>query len=101
MTSLEDSLSQLLGDPKMMAQIMSLAQSLGQQAESAAPEERAQPSQIPDFSALAGAVSVDKEQQALLRALGPYISRERCGKLERAMRAAKMASLASEMLLRR
>lgn len=41
---------------------------------------------------------IDKNQQALLRALSPYISRERSAKLEKAMRAAKMARLASAFL---
>ena len=101
MSSLEESLSQVLGDPQMMQKIMSLAQSLGQQ-----PQEPAPPPQdpMPDLQKLAGLASfaaVDKDQQALLRALGPYISRERRSKLERAMRAAKMATAASTMLLGR
>lgn len=109
MSSLEDTLSQVLGNPQMMQQIMSLAQSLGQQEQEQPTPPPPQPPQptMPDpamlqgLAGLAGMGTVDKEQQALLRALGPYISRERRGKLERAMRAARMASVASEMLLRR
>lgn len=109
MSSLEETLSQVLGNPQMMQQIMSLAQSLGQQEQQpqSPPSPSPPPPAVPDgatvqrLAGLAGMGSVDKDQQALLRALGPYISRERRGKLERAMRAAKMATAASEMLLRR
>ena len=41
---------------------------------------------------------IDQNQQALLRALTPYISRERRNKLEKAMRAAKIARTASAFL---
>ena len=41
---------------------------------------------------------IDKNQQALLKALNPYLTRERIMKLEKAMRAAKIASLASTTL---
>ena len=97
MSSLEESLSQVLGDPQMMGKIMSLAQSLGQQ-----PQEQPPPQEpLPDLQKLAGLANlatVDKDQQALLHALGPYISRQRQRKLERAMRAAKLATAASSML---
>lgn len=105
MSSLEETLSQVLGNPQMMQQIMNLAQSLGQQEQEKPPQPAPPP--MPDpaaMQAMAGIAkigAVDKDQQALLRALGPYISRERRSKLERAMRAARMASVASEMLLRR
>jgi len=42
--------------------------------------------------------SIDKNQQALLRALSPYLSRQRIKKLENAMRAAKMAGFAASAL---
>ncbi len=108
MSSLEETLSQVLGNPQMMQQIMTLAQSLGQQEQPPPPPAPSPPPPVlPDgatvqkLAGLAGMAGVDKDQQALLRALGPYISRERRGKLERAMRAAKMAAAASEMLIRR
>ena len=41
---------------------------------------------------------VDQEQQELLHALSPFLSQSRIGKLERAMRAAKMAGFASALL---
>lgn len=100
MSSLEESLSQVLGDPQMMQKIMSLAQSLGQQPQEQPPPQEALPD-LKNLAGLANLAAVDKDQQALLRALGPYISRERRSKLERAMRAAKMATAASSMLLGR
>lgn len=41
--------------------------------------------------------AVDENQQNLLCALSPYLSSGRVEKLERAMRAAKMAGLASAL----
>ena len=101
---MEEKLGAILSNPQMMQQIMSMAQAM-----SPPPEGREQPPEpappaLPDFSVmqkLAGMTrqsGIDKNQQALLRALSPYISRERSAKLEKAMRAAKMARLASAFL---
>ena len=67
--------------------------------------EPAAPS-IPNFDpkllqALAGLSrqgGIDANQQALLKALSPYLSRDRVNKLERAMGAARMAGAASAFL---
>lgn len=104
MSQLEEQLGQVLSNPQLMQQIQSLAQSLGAGQK---PEEPAPPSPslpLPDpgllqrVSALAGNAGVDADQQALLNALGPYLSRERVSKLEKAMRAARMAVFASSFL---
>lgn len=108
MDGMEEKIGTILSNPQLMQQIMSMAQSLNQSAD---PPQKPQPKQepspsIPDIdpamikklSGLAGLSSVDREQQALLTALSPYLSRERIGKLEKAMRAAKMARLASSLL---
>ena len=50
------------------------------------------------LSTLAGNAAVDGNQQALLRALNPYLSNKKVDKLERAMRAAKIARMASGFL---
>ena len=42
--------------------------------------------------------SIDKNQESLLKALRPYLSRQKLEKLERAMHAAKMAGIATEMV---
>ena len=49
------------------------------------------------LSGLMGAGGMDKNQQHLLRALSPYISQNRLIKLEKAMQAAKMARLATNL----
>ena len=102
---MEEKLGAILSNPQMMQQIMSMAQAMSppQEAKPEQPPEPAPPA-LPDFSVmqkLAGVTrqsGIDKNQQALLRALSPYISQERSAKLEKAMRAAKMARLASAFL---
>lgn len=102
MDQMEDKLGAILNNPQLMGQIMSMAQSLGQ---SPADQESSPPSQ-PNFDpailaklgSLAGQGQMDGNQQALLTALHPYLSRRKVDKLERAMRAAKMARMASSFL---
>ena len=111
MEGMEEKLGAILNNPQMMQQIMAMAQSLGNQAEPEVKKESArQPDSlapaIPDIdvgmiqrlSSLAGQSSIDQDQQTLLKALSPYLSHDRMGKLERAMRAAKMARMASSLL---
>ena len=105
MSEMEEKLGAILSNPQMMQQIMSMAQAMSPPPE-AKPEQPPEPAPpaLPDFSVmqkLAGVTrqsGIDKNQQALLRALSPYISRERSAKLEKARRAAKMARLASAFL---
>ena len=104
MSEMEDKLNSVLSNPQLMQQIMSMARSLGQNTE--APPEPKQEVALPQFdlatmqklSGLASQSSIDQQQQALLKALSPYLHRDRIAKLERAMRAAKMAGLASTFL---
>ena len=107
MSEIEEKLGAILSNPQMMQQIMSMAQAMSPPPEpQGRPEQPPEPAPpaLPDFSVmqkLAGMTrqsGIDKNQQALLRALSPYISRERSAKLEKAMRAAKMARLASAFL---
>ena len=104
MDAMEDKLNAILGNPQMMQQIMSMAQAMGQQEE---PKPEPPPqnnstgldlAMIQKLSGIARQSSIDKNQQNLLRALGPYLSRERIVKLEKAMRAAKIAGIASTAL---
>lgn len=108
MSELEEKLGALLSNPQLMQQISSLVQAMGQPSQPAPsappmPEPSPQPPE-PDFSQLQGLASLlqnnrtDANQKALLRALSPYLSPWRVGKLERAMRASKMAGLASVLL---
>ena len=106
MADMEQTLGNILNNPQLMQQIMNMAQSL---APSESPPPQTEPAGIPAMAGIdpgmvaklasfAGKTGVDSNQQALLQALGPYISQPKVGKLERAMRAAKMASLASGFL---
>ena len=97
----EEKLSAILSDPDMMQKIQAMAQSLGQ-----TPDPQPQTKDVPQIdigmlqklSGLAGQTSIDTNQQALLQALSPYIGRTKMTKLEKAMRAASMARLASGFL---
>ena len=101
MDAMEEKLGSILGNPQLMQQIMTMAQSLSGPQEVQTPES--QPPSQPEFDpallqkimGIAGQMGVDPHQQALLRALQPYLTRSRIEKLERAMRAAKLANLAS------
>ena len=105
---MEEKLSSILNNPQMMQQIMSMAQTLGQSNPPVPPQEplKPEPFGLPDIdlgliqklSGFAQQSGISREEQALLKALGPYLSRNRVSKLEKAMRAAKMAKFASSFL---
>ena len=110
MDDMQNQMNALLGNPEMMQKIMAMAQSLGQSQgndQQAAPQKQEQPgftmpdidlSMVQKLSGLAGQSNIDNNQRTLLRALTPYLARERISKLEKAMRAAKMANIASAFL---
>ena len=126
MSELDDKLNSILSNPAMMQQIMSLAQALNQ-SEAQQPPPQQPPAQQPQvtqpqipqdhfaptndrginpnllskIAALMQRGSIDKNQEALLRALRPYLNNQKLEKLERAMHAAKMAGIASEMVTTR
>lgn len=110
MDDIQNQMSAILGNPEMMQKIMAMAQSLGQQ-QPQKQENGPQKQDAPDFSlpdidlsmvqklsGLAGQSSIDSNQRTLLKALTPYLSKDRISKLEKAMRAAKMANMASAFL---
>ena len=123
MDDMEQKLGQILSNPQMMGQIMAMAQNLSQ----AAPQPQRGGSQNPvqnqpqnspqqagpapvslpeglnlaaiqNIAGIVGKTGVDSNQRALLRALNPYLGQERIAKLEKAMRAAKIAGFASSIL---
>ena len=112
MAEMEDRLNAILGNPQMMQQIMSMAQTLGQTQSDPPKQEQKQPDHsrqtqnaaAGEIAALGSLVNlakkagIDKNQQALLKALHPYLNKDRIAKLEKAMRAAKMAAMASSVL---
>lgn len=105
MDDFENKLGQILGNPEMMGKIMAMAQSFGGQDTPPEPQpqqEAAMPeidfAAIQKLTGLMGKAGVDREQKALLAALSPYISTNRIQKLEKAMRAAKLAGVATTFL---
>ena len=106
MENLEEKMGAILSNPQLMQQIMSMAQSLGnpevqkqeppQQEVPAMPQ--IDPAMLQKIMGIAGQTGIDNNQRALLSALRPYLTGHRLGKLEKAMRAAKLASLASSFL---
>lgn len=111
MDQMEEKLGAILGNPQLMQQIMNMAQSLNAatpeppppppkqeppQAASSTPDM--DPAMIGKIMSLAGQSSIDSNQKALLRALKPYLSGQRLQKLEKAMRAAKLAGAVSTIL---
>jgi len=111
MEGIEEKLNSILSNPQMMSQIMSMAQAFGSNQESnqhaQEPAPKPEPTATPAFTAnfdpallqkvvgIAQQTGIDRNQQSLLKALGPYLSRDRIVRLENAMRAAKVASIAS------
>lgn len=111
MDDMEQKMNAILGNPQMMSQLMAMAQSLsGQQQDthSVQPTPPApKPSPLPagidlnmvqKVAGIAQKTGIDRNQQQLLKALSPYLSKERITKLEKAMRAAKIAGLATSIL---
>lgn len=109
MSEMEDKLGAILSNPAMMQQIMSMAQTLGNTASTPeqAPDNTPSPPEstpamdsaaLQKLLSLASQTGIDANQKALLHALSPYLSHDRIGKLEKAMRSAKLANLASSAL---
>ena len=106
MEDMESKLGAILNNPDMMAQIMSMAQQFSG-GESPPPPPPEPTPNLPDgmdmgmlmkVAGMANSASVDKDQRALLLALRPYLTADRIGRLEKAMRASKLAGLASSFL---
>ena len=110
MDDMQSQMNEILNNPQMMQQIMALAQQMKpsqpQKQEANPPPQAAMEQAFPDIdmsmiqklAGFAGQSNVDSNQKMLLKALAPYLSKDRLSKLERAMRAAKMASMASAFL---
>lgn len=106
MEDMQSQMNAILQNPEMMAKISALAQSLGGASPETPKPPPAPEGGFPDIdigmlqklSGFASQSSIDSNQQNLLRALGPYLKGDRIHRLEKAMRAAKMARLASGFL---
>lgn len=109
MDNLEEKLNAVLSNPQMMQQVMAMAQNLGLGNPPAPEPAPPPPSQAPQFqgidmgmlqkfSGIAQNSAIDQNQQTLLHALSPYLTGDRIGRLEKAMRAARMAKFATGLL---
>lgn len=107
MSELEEKLSALMSNPQLMQQIAAMAQAMGSAQQTPEPQKQApnhQSMPLPDpglmqmLAKTAGQSGVDGNQTALLQALSPYVNSSRLQKLERAMRAARLAGTASLFL---
>ena len=115
MDELERALRAVLDDPAQLQELRALAGSLGLgQPDAAAPQEAAPPvaepppppAQPPKPPVQAAAMlrqagKADKKQEALLLALKPFLRKDRQSKIDRALQAARLASLASLALKNR
>lgn len=104
MNEMEEKLDSLLSNPQLMQQIMTMAQSIGGERPPEPPPDKTELlpgidlSLVQKISGMARQSGIDKREQALLRALEAYLTADRVGRLEKAMRAAKMAKLAIGLL---
>lgn len=105
MEDLQAQMNAILQNPQMMQTIMNLAQGMGQPPPEPPREPEVNPvaagpdlAMLQKLSGLAGQSQINPDQKRLLSALGPYLSQDRVGRLERAMRAARLARLASSFL---
>lgn len=107
MEDIESKLGAILNNPEMMQQIMAFAQNFNQKSDTSKQETPQQepagfpqidPAMLQKLTGMAQNSRIDNNQQLLLKALRPYINNRRISKLERAMRAAKMAGLATSFL---
>ena len=121
MDDLERALRAVLDDPAQMQELRELAGEMGFSApqpqsvsatapKAAEPEPKPKPVQAvfqqqplpePAAAMLRQAGKMDKKQEALLLALKPFLRRERQEKIDRALQAARLASLASLALKNR
>ena len=106
MDGFQAQMNSILQNPEMMEKIMSMAQSLSQSQDENMPPKEQPTTIMPEIdldtiqkiSGILGQSNIDKNQRSLLNALSPYINSSRITKLEKAMRAAKLATLASSLL---
>ena len=103
MDEMEDKLGALLNNPQLMQQIMTMAQSMGgtSQTESPPKQEHAagiDVAMLQKMTGLAQKSGIDQREKALLQALDAYLTGDRVIRLEKAMRAAKVAKLATGFL---
>ena len=116
MAELDEKLAAMMADPNIMAQVATMAKSLGMappgpgetppegppKPPPKGPEKSPAPPPSPDvlqrLAAMAGQSALDENRRRLLHALRPYVRPERLARLENAMRTAQLAGAATAML---
>lgn len=96
MGDIEDMIGSVLGDPKQMEKIAGLARSLMGDAKPAAPDSAdmgLDPKLLTRMSALMQS-SGSGDDRRLLEAMRPFLSEKRRAKMDKALKLAKLASIA-------
>ncbi len=94
MDDLSAQITQILNDPGRLQQIMALASTLGGQAGQETPQD-GPPEMVENISKLLQqAEKRDQKQEALVRALRPYLKPDRQARLQQAMQIAHLSHLA-------
>ena len=94
MDGLEDKLNSILSDPEAMSRIAGMAKSLMGGGEEDAPRESDEGLVRRALGLMRGR-ALSSDESALLGALRPFLSAERQRRLDRALKIARVASLAS------
>jgi len=101
MSELEEQLNSILSDPKQMEQIAGLARTLmgggNKEKEEAAPEPGGlglDPALLQRLTRAMKDGGGNGREQALLQAMRPYLSEKRRGKMDRALKLARLARIA-------
>lgn len=96
MDNLTEKLSELLGDPGSMKQIMDMASTFSGQLG----QDQQLPPNLPEQvqQLMAEAPQITAKEDALVRALLPYLRPNRKARLQRAMQVAHLSQLASAAL---
>lgn len=98
MSDFEDKLNAILGDPAQMEKITQMASKLmggsAPEAEQSLPMPELGAEMMSKVGKLLTNSGGDNEKTALLKAMQPYLSKERRDKMEKAMRFAKIAKMA-------
>ena len=96
MDGLEDKLSAILSDPEAMGKISDMAKSLfgGREEDGHARAEADDENLLQRAKQLLRGNSLRSDETALLAALRPFLSEERRARLDRAIKIARLASLA-------
>lgn len=97
MSEFEDKLNELLNNPSQMERFASMAKSLmgGDAPMPSVPDMDFDPKLIQKISGLLnGAEAKSSKDKKLLEAMRPYLSEKRRSKMDKAMKIAKLASIA-------